>query len=633
MSTIFLNNTEDAESILRTSANKQLDSYADEWIMIFEGLQNALDAVEDVDNPKVKVIFDIVNNKVLIYDNGKGFPCNKVFFSLGKGEKSNTRNHNIRGEHGVGMKMIILCSKQFELITRNPKGKLWYARFNNGFKFLNNGDEEFFDTECIEYERLPKGYNTLIEYTFPFLTEKPMRILSIRSFIVNIFKEYEGIVPYEEFLKNRSKASLYVEHYFRTHSYSGDVNRLFDNKKPAEIEIIIKKDTGMDEANYVKTYDLELRNYWKMTEQCSKDKRYEIKFPSKYWDLSEIYSDSRRKGIFNEEALKAFNPNVKYGGSHAWVIKITDENNLKELLVSPSLNNYNKLDNFNNLLSAKIKGIYLVIASASKSAKYNISSLLLNKADQIIAADGVLTTNPIRAPKKGKNQSYLNNIHIVININDRVNYGKQGIKNPKLLSNIYKYFEQIYVSKLVYLAISVAGKIPVENQDEYIEPDVIITELPNIKSNLSIKKIPKHENTVIAIFYELIGKGIIKGINTYQLSSFNKYDGDINIFYKTKNKFKTITRDNDLLNIEFKVNLSDLIKDFEDNYKKMSDLSLVVVWNKDLLKNNNYYLLDLEQSGYSWIGITGVSEVLAHMDGNQVPIVELTNYVKIENNK
>lgn len=628
MSTIFLNNSKDADIILRTSAKNQLDSYADEWIIIFEGLQNALDAVENVYNPKVKIVFDITSNKVLIYDNGKGFPCDKVFFALGKGEKFNSKDHNIRGEHGVGMKMIILCSKQFELITRNKNKKLWYARFNNGYKFLDNGDKEFFDEEYTEYERLPKEFNTLIEYTFPSSSEETLRVLSIRNFIINLFKEYEGIVPYEEFLKNRSKASLYVEHYFRTHSYSGDVNRLFDDKKPAEIEIIIKKDIGMNETDLSKTYNMELINYWKINEGI-KNKKYQIVFPSKYWDLSEIYTDLRRKGIFNEQALKSFNPNVKYGGSHAWVIKINSKEDLKELLINPNLNNYNQISIFNDLLSNKIKGIYLVIASASRSAKYNISSLLLAKTDQIIAADGVITTNPIKSPKKGKTQSYLNNIHIVINIDDRVNYGKQGIKNPKLLSNIYKYFEQIYVSKLVYLAISVAGKIPTENFEEYIEPEIVITELENIKSKISIKKIPKHENTVIAIFYELIGRGIIRGIDTYQLSSYDKYDGKINIIKKVDKKFKKITRDNDLLNIEFKVNISDLIKDFEYGDKNIEDLSLVVVWNNNLQNSSKYFLIELDSSSYDWIGINGVKDILSDMNGNEVPIIELSQYVRI----
>lgn len=623
MSTIFLNGSDDIDKILRNSAKKQLDSYADEWISTFEGLQNALDAVENVSNSKVKIVFDINKNKVSIYDNGSGFPCDKKFFGLGKGDKSNLNDSNIRGEHGVGLKMIILCSKKFELITRNKEDdKLWYARFDDGFKFLENKDKEIFDNDYVEFERLPKEYNTLIEYEFPRIDEEPLRVLNIHDFIISIFKDYEKIKPYYEFLKNKDKAHLYIEHYFRTHSYSGDVNRLFDDKKPAEIEVIIKNDISIDELEKSKIYSKELIEYWNKGENNS------VKFPSKYWDLTEVYNNPIRKGIFTEKMFNYFNPNVKHGGSNIWIMKITDKEMLKKLLVNYNLKNYTEVNNYNSLINDKIKGIYMVIGSASNSAKYSINSLLLGKADQIIAADGVITTNPIKSPKKGKNQSYLNNIHIVININDRVNYGKQGIKNPKLLSNIYKYFEQIYVSNLVNLAISVAGKLFNDNQYEYEEPEIIITELANLLGNITIKKVPRHENTLIAIFYELIGRNKIKGINTYHVSSYDRYDGKINIFSKNINGFKNINRDVDLMNIEFKINLSDLIKDFDDNSKEIADLSLVVIWNKDFSEDSKYHIIELESSEYDWIGINGVKEVLSDMNGNQVPIVELSQYIK-----
>nr|WP_241426047.1 ATP-binding protein [Clostridium beijerinckii] len=600
-------------------------SYANEWIIVFEGLQNALDAVENVTNPKVKVVFNIEENRVSIYDNGNGFPCDKEFFGLGKGNKSDLNNPNIRGEHGVGLKMIILCTRQFELITRNHKNnKLWYARFSDGFKFIESEDKEFFDDE-YNIERLPKGYNTLIEYSFPNSEVKPIRLLNIRNFILNMFKDYEKITPYSEFLKNRDKAQLYIEHYFRTHSYSGDVNRLFDKKKPCEIEIIIQNDNSIDEVQKSKIYAMELVDYWNKREE---NNEYTIKFPSKYWDLTEVYSNPTRKGIFTEELLKRFNPNIKHGGSHIWIMKILDKEMLKDLLINSNLKNFNEANNYNTLIKDKIRGIYMVIGSASNSVKYSINNLLLGKADQIIAADGVITTNPIKSPKKGKNQSYLNNIHIVININDRVNYGKQGIKNPVLLSNIYKYFEQIYVSKLVQLAISVAGKIPNDNQNEYEEPEIVINELENMQGNLTIKKIPKHENTLIAIFYELIGRGVIKGIQSYHLSSYDRYDGKINIFSKINNKFKNVNRDADLMNMEFKINLSDLIKDFEDNTKNMSDLSLVVIWNNDFTINSNYHMVDIESSVYEWVGINGIKDVLCDMNGNQVPIIELNRYLQ-----
>jgi hypothetical protein len=619
MSTIFLEGSDQVQEVLRTSAKNQLDSYAEEWIIIFEAIQNALDSVEYVKNPKIKVIFDIANNKVSIFDNGKGFPPSKDFFGLGKGDKFNLNDPTIRGEHGVGIKMVILCSLQFELITRNGD-KLWYARFDNGYSFLDQKEKEFFADDYLEVERLPEEFRTLVEYSFPSSDLNPLRPISVRGFILNLFKEYEGIIPFELYTKEKDKTELFVEHYFRTHSYSGDVNRLFDNKKPAQIEIILRKDDNLSESQLAKMYPPYLLSFW--------DVNKSIVFPSKYWDVTEIYPNPTNKGFLTEDMLKSFGPNRRFGDTRLWVLKITDKRQMKELLTNPSLLDYYSADAFDSLINNKITGIYAVIGSASKTGKYNITKMLLGKPNQIIAADGIITTNQIRTPKRGRNQNYLNNIHFVINIHERVNYGKQGVKNPKLLSSVYNYFEELYVKSLVDLAISVAGKQA--KAPAFQEPEIVITEQKdmNVKNGLTIKKIPYHENTLIAILYELIGKGKITGIETYHLSSNDQYDGKISVIQPRTNVFKTIQRDADLLNLEFKTSLSDLLDDFENGVKDMAELSLAVIWDRTLRPGTKYHILDLDMSRHEGLSITGVKEVLCDMDGNEVPILDLKSFLE-----
>lgn len=623
MSTIFLSDSSQVQEILRTSAKNQLDSYAEEWIVIFEAVQNALDAVEDVKNPKVRIIFDIADNRVSIYDNGKGFPPDKNFFGLGKGSKFNLNRPSIRGEHGVGIKMVILCSKQFELITRSAN-KLWYARFDDGYEFLDQKEFEYFDEDYQEVERLPEEFNTLVEYSFPPSESKPLRVVSVRNFIRNLLQDYATVTPFELYTKRKARTPLYVEHYFRTHSYTGDVNRLFDNKKPAQIEIVIKKDSSLSDSQISKTYPSYLVEYWQETPT--------IKFPSKYWDLTELYDNPTNKGFLSEDMLRSFNPNRKFGDSRLWVLKITDKKQMKDLLINPDVTDYYPSNHFDVLINKRITGIYIIVGSASKSGKYNINKMLLGKPNQIIAADGVLTTNQIRTPKRGRNQNYLNNIHFVVNINERVNYGKQGVKNPKLLSDVYLYFEEIYVKTLVDLAVSVAGKQ--SKAPALDDPEVVVTELPDLKGNLSIKKAPWHESTLIAILYELIGKGLISGIETYHLSSFDQYDGKVSIIQPRSKSFKKIHRDADLLNVEFKIKLIDLIDDFENGVKDMADMALAVIWEQGLpTGTSKYHIIDLEMSKYEGLKITGVTEVLSDMNGNEVPLLNLRKFLAAHKSK
>lgn len=623
MSTIFLGTIANPAEVLRASAKQQLDSYADEWIVIFEALQNALDATELITDGKVRIEFDVVSNTVTVFDNGPGFPSAREFFGLGKGSKNNLNDPNVRGEHGIGIKMVILCSKKFELLTRKIDRKLWYARFNDGYKFLSGAEKEFFDEDYQNLGDLPEGYNTKVKYSFPSPSDDPLRPMTVRGFVRNIFEDYKTIKPFDEYTKKKDLTALYLEHYFRTHSYSGDVNRLFDDKKPTLIEIVIKKDQEIS-PNFLKQHYPEyLISFW--------EKFDTVQFPAKYWDITEIFPDPGKKGFLTENHLKSFRAGTSLGDSRIWALKITDKQELKNLLINPLMRDYYDPAEFDDFISNRLHGLYIIIASASTKGRYNINRLILGKTDQIIAADGVITTNQIRTPKRGKNQNYLNNIHLVVNIRDRVNYGKQGVKNPKLLSLLYKYFEEIYVKNLVDLAISVAGKQPKPTPFE--EPDISYIEMKNIvrPTELSIKKEIIKENTLIAVFYELIGRGVITGIQTYQLSSIDPYDGKINMIKPKTNDFKTIKRNDDLLNLEFKVKLQDLIDECETGVKDMSEMHLIVVWDDSLPPGTSkYHFIELEQSSFEGLSIPGIEEVLSDMEGNQVPVLKISKFVENE---
>lgn len=166
MSSIFFETPLEMTDILRKSAKKQLDSYADPWIMMFELLQNALDAVEK--NPRdkrVALTIDPGANQITVSDNGCGFPQSMDIFALGKGTKGEVADHAIRGEHGIGMKMVILCSEAFEVWTRTTEGKIWKASFTNGWRFLQNEEQEAFDPDCTD-SITPPEYTTSIRVKF-----------------------------------------------------------------------------------------------------------------------------------------------------------------------------------------------------------------------------------------------------------------------------------------------------------------------------------------------------------------------------------------------------------------------------------------------------------------------------------
>lgn len=256
---------------------------------------------------------------------------------------------------------------------------------------------------------------------------------------------------------------------------------------------------------------------------------------------------------------------------------------------------------------------------------------MITHPDQIIAADGVITTNPIRTPKRGKNQNYLNNVHFLVNIADRVNYGKQGVKNPFLLSQLYNFFEEIYVKKLVDLASSVAGRTGGEGGP----PPPPVFNIINLESldepELSIRKVPRMENTLIALTHELIAKDRIQGLISYQLSSLDKY-GCRGLIALRDEPFPDPTRDSDLASIEYKIRMMDLVSDLELGIKAAEEIHLAIVWD-DFLDSGvtGYHYLDLENSSCDRVNVTGVDKALRCMaSGRDIPVLTISALVKLK---
>lgn len=82
------------------------------------------------------------------------------------------------------------------------------------------------------------------------------------------------------------------------------------------------------------------------------------------------------------------------------------------------------------------------------------------------------------------------------------------------------------------------------------------------------KKIPnKQEAQVSAMFYEQIGKGNIKGLELYTTGYKGKYD----LYGKVKNKGNIV--------IEFKSELRNILKDFNDEQKLFEEIDCIVCWN------------------------------------------------------
>ena len=100
------------------------------------------------------------------------------------------------------------------------------------------------------------------------------------------------------------------------------------------------------------------------------------------------------------------------------------------------------------------------------------------------------------------------------------------------------------------------------------------------RENVPFRRFPDDENTLIGLFSVTIGI-LDKNFSVYGYFGKARYDG----------KFRWITdepgSDNDLLKLEFKVLLVELVKEFDSSVqdKEFTDVGLIVVWDRRLDTN------------------------------------------------
>jgi hypothetical protein len=286
--------------------------------------------------------------------------------------------------------------------------------------------------------------------------------------------------------------------------------------------------------------------------------------------------------------------------------------------------------NYKTFFEKYVAGIYLVVGGREVLRKY----MLNFPRPCFIAASGIPSAHDIYTPTDVGGLGFINNMCFIINIKQKLSYGKQTIKNPWLLKKIYEFFRDAFRTTLIHTIQCITGKVP-ESTPALVTSPIQIISRPNLNLPLSkIKKIPEEEVELIALFFELVGKGYIEDYEFWALSTREPYDGKALIHYEGV-EINPPHSDKDLQNIEFKVRLSDLIDDFDTGRKLPSDLSLIIVWEDDFDKEYpnghiNYEVIPAESSTLlREYPLKHVGKVLHDRSaGAEIPILEIKQVVK-----
>jgi hypothetical protein len=548
----------DFKANVTNTIKQMLSTYPRAWIIIHEALQNALDAIQrskkDVGN--VSIYMDLDEEKVTVKDDGRGFPFKPELLLYGGTDKEQApEKERLGGNIGVGLKAIIFSAKYFS-VDSVVNGKRWKATIRNGHQYSKVATL----TPEIEEPRDVEAENgTSISFSFPDNR--------VTDFIESLYSEYHGLVDDKLAANELDKFTLAVEFYFRAFSYAGNAGRMLGigNIKPVNIELVIKCSQSQ-KLNRIKEACLK-----KLFEQ---HERILVSFENKQWDVEEAIKRTK-PGFSKPTPIKLDLPQsgrfTRQGPDYVYIKSFTRRNQFKNLLNNPIFNDIDPCQYA--ALFDQLRAVYVVIGSRNVLRSY-----LLGNERHFLCAQGVPSDNLIEKPRGVGGLGYLANIHCIFDVNARLNFGKQTITNRWLLGKCNQFFTDAYRATLRNVATAFSGKIKTPG----IKPIVDVLSIPLIGvSDLTIMTQPVDENQVIALFYELLGKQWIDNIRTYHISSQEMYDGKIIARTPRETDFETPHSNRDLQNLEFKIRVSDLVKDFEKREKFPDHINLLVAWEDD----------------------------------------------------
>ena len=581
---------------IRKLIQKTVDTYPLAWKVVHEALQNAKDAIQKRgEKGRIDIVLDVSKQAVSVADNGCGFPYDLDLLGIGGTDKDIEYDPRIDGNQGVGIKAVIFSTVTFRLNSVRD-GKRWEAWIENANKYLNEGA-----SDCVlqvtdpQDTRDPQG--TRVEYTF--------QGDEVVQFVNEVMDTHLGAVHEHLARDPVSRAQLALEFYFRSQSYAGDVNGLMGLPDIVPIDITV---------TLTASGDIPPSLGGGVADILGAEGTVAARFRNVHWSFVEAV-ERTLSGVPKPSVLEMPLPPGGRIGRHSdrfvYVANLTQREQFESLLSNPNLRAPVPPGQYSVLFDQLI-GLHIVVGARPVLTKY-----LLGPPRQFIAASGIPSQHVIAGPTRGGDATYVgNNIHFLANLNARLNYGKQTIANPWLVGQVSQFFADAVRATLKNVAVAIVGRQTGTSSADDIEAaleeetDILgRADLP--VEGMSFKKVPYDENALIAIFSEMLGRGLLEGYHLYTLSQRATYDGRGAMRIASQPSVPVPRTDADLRNIEFKLRLRDLVADFEDQVKVANEISLVVVWDAGLPSNIvDYQVVDIEHTPDADRAMGGVTKCI-----------------------
>lgn len=166
--------------------------------------------------------------------------------------------------------------------------------------------------------------------------------------------------------------------------------------------------------------------------------------------------------------------------------------------------------------------------------------------------------------------------------------------------------------------------------------------------NIALISVPQQEQDVIALFHQLVGLGVIKGIEFLATSQSDRYDSLYTLNYPAEDSLRfskgvnplgvgsslSLPYSSEPRVLEYKYDLDALIRDLSSDVKYAKHINLVVCWRATKQYKERYYLSSLLVGDEGTSRLTFGATHLAFPDGGQQPefevlvLEDLVNYLQ-----
>ena len=518
-------------SSVRRSIKDIDDSYRNPWDIFAELAQNSVDAIRKMqiqydEEGVIIVTIDSQKKSIMFEDNGCGISYKELpellnLFSSGKSDDPGSV-----GEKGVGLKFVLFQSKEFEIISSDgdTAGR---AIIKDARLWKKGTSEEELMLDIEELDSVPRG------------TKITIRDVELRS----DDNEEQGLPLFQLSFEQ-------LKYVLRNKTFLGSTAAIWDsNYRPINIILKYKDFNGND-------YEEVLKNEYVLPIEGLTTSDIVDMDDFEEW-LSKDRTDTDKRSKLQGKVLVAKGEYLhnNYRKISYWACFL------------PSRRDWDTLNERLNLIPNG--------AEIDEEYKEN-NGYCLCTSGIYTATKGMPTGIAINHPSTG-NAGYWPNYFMIFQ-DDALTFdiGRKSIHGK--VQAIYQAKAKEVFSRITKYVVKYTSSVPVTpSSTDGFDRDEIkdeIKELVDLKSNqISFVKNPaEQEASVSAVFFELIGKGVITDLVPIYLGYRNKYD--LYAYYVSAQ-----TKKQKFVFCEFKSHLRHLTKDFSEARKVFDELDYVICWD------------------------------------------------------